>query len=29
MMILGGTPGRAPRPPLERFDAEPGHVEVV
>ena len=26
---LGGTPGRAPRPPLERFDAEPDHVEVV
>jgi hypothetical protein len=22
---LGGTPGRAPRPPLERFDAEPDH----
>src|SRR5215831_3368611 len=26
---LGGAPGRAPRPPLERLDAEPNHAEVV
>src|SRR5262249_2016616 len=26
---LGGTPARAPRPPLERLDAEPDHTEVV
>src|SRR5215471_2008727 len=26
---LRGAPGRAPRPPLERLDAEPDHAEVV